>query len=273
MRSFSPTKPELGGKLTLLGKGFAKKRSRNTVVLRAPNGGSTFLKPSSATKKKLVVRLRSSIERLMAEKSGVTAATRFRVRVLAGKKFGPWTKKKRSPVIQPSGSGSGGGADADCDGDGSPNGADNDDDNDLLSDTVETQIKTDVCVIDTDRTVSRTASSTSRRSTSTTTRTSSRNTSLPYPGKRPYPNPLDPSDTGKDFDGDSLSSPRSTRSGSSPSPRASDRTLTPLYYSDGEQYSMNERGPDGRRARRCSPTATSRSINFQNWAGRTVTGR
>ena len=97
-----------------------------------------------------MVRLRSTIERLMAEKSGVTVATRFRVRVLAGKKFGPWTKKKRSPVIQPSGAGSGGGADADCDGDGSPNGADGDDDNDLLSDTVETQIKTDVCVADTD---------------------------------------------------------------------------------------------------------------------------
>ncbi len=30
------------------------------------------------------------------------------------------------------------------------------------------------------------------------------NTTLPYPGKRPYPNPLDPSDADKDFDGDVL---------------------------------------------------------------------
>ena len=27
---------------------------------------------------------------------------------------------------------------------------------------------------------------------------------MPYPGKRPYPNPLDPSDADTDFDGDVL---------------------------------------------------------------------
>ncbi len=28
--------------------------------------------------------------------------------------------------------------------------------------------------------------------------------SLPYPGKRPYPNALDPSDAGTDYDGDGM---------------------------------------------------------------------
>ena len=266
VRSFSPTKPELGGKLTLLGKGFAKKRSRNTVVLRAPNGGSTFLKPISASKKKLVVRLRSTIERLMAEKSGVTAATRFRVRVLAGKQFGPWTKKKRSPVIQPSGSGSGG-ADADCDGDGSPNGADGDDDNDLLSDSIETQIKTDVCLVDTDQDGLEDGFEYQSALDLNDDEDQEANTSLPYPGKRPYPNPLDPSDTGKDYDGDSLVLAEehalwlfAIKQGYAV------RTLSPLYYSDGEQYSMITRGSDGRRRPSLPADGYERGINFLNWA-------
>ena len=269
VRSFSPTKPELGGKLTLLGKGFAKKRSRNTVVLRAPNGGSTFLKPSSATKKKLVVRLRSTIERLMAEKSGVTAATRFRVRVLAGKKFGPWTKKKRSPVIQPSGSGSGGGADADCDGDGSPNGTDNDDDNDLLSDTVETQIKTDVCV---DR--HRQGRARGRLRVQVGARPERRRgpaaehlAALPRQASLP-----EPAGSLGHRQGLRRRLPAARRGARALEVRhrrraSATRTLTPLYYSDGEQYSMNERGADGRRRPTLLADGYERGINFQNWAG------
>ncbi len=30
------------------------------------------------------------------------------------------------------------------------------------------------------------------------------NGTVPYPGKRPYPNPLDPADANTDFDGDGL---------------------------------------------------------------------
>ena len=241
VNTFSPTKPELGGKLTLLGKGFSSKRARNTVVLRAPNGGSTFLKPSKATRGKLVVRLANTIERLMNERDGETVATRFRVRVLAGKKFGPWTPKKRSPVIQPSGGGAGGGAEADCDADGVPNGSDGDDDNDLLSDTLETQIKTDVCIADTD---GDTIPDGYEEQSAIDLNHYPRTPPLPYPGKRPYPNALDPSDANTDYDDDGLTlreehllwktfATDGTKRAGAPT------TLENLLYSDGLQMSID----------------------------------
>jgi hypothetical protein len=275
VRAFSPTKPEIGGKLTLHGKRFAKKRSRNTVVLRAPNGGSTFLKPISASKRKLVVRLRSRIGRLMAEKAGLPVATRFRVRVLAGKKFGPWTKKKRSPVIRPSGKG--GGAGGDCDDDGRQNAVDDDDDNDLLSDAVETDIKTDVCLADTDQDQLEDGFEYESALNLNNDEDQEPNTSLPYPGKRPYPNPLDPSDASKDFDGDSLTlSEEHTLWKFSISKGYAVRTLDPLYYSDGEQYSINEHchsssspnciGPDDRRVPALAAAGYEKQVNFLDWA-------
>jgi hypothetical protein len=244
VRGFSPAKPELGGKLTLVGKGFAKKRSRNTVVLRAPNGGSTFLKPVSARKRRIVVRLRNTIERLMAEKAGVAVATRFRVRILAGKSFGPWTKKKSSPVIQPSGAGGGGGGvgtDADCDADGSPNGSDSDDDNDLLADTLETKIKTDVCIADTD--VDGLSDGWEQQS-AVDLGHYPRTQPLPYPGKRPYPNALDPSDPNTDYDGDGLTAREEyllwANFVADGAPRSGPpTTLDNLLYSDGLQKSIN----------------------------------
>ena len=236
VKSFSPTKPEVGGKLTLFGRGFAKKRSANTIVLRSPSGGSTFLKPLSVGKRKVVVRLRSTIERLMADKSGNTAATRFRVRVLAGREFGPWTPKKDSPVVQPSGAGSG---PADCDGDGVANEADANDDNDLLEDTLELSIKTDVCVIDTD-------GDSMEDGWEYWAAKDLNLKAVPYPGKRPFPNALDPSDAQVDFDGDSLISYEEhqawvyTGKSFDPSLAGLHDEFSPLNYSDGTQRSRKD---------------------------------
>lgn len=236
VKSFSPTKPEVGGKLTLLGRGFAKKRSANTVVLRSPGGGSTFLKPVKSQRGKLVVRLRGALERLMANKSGKTIATRFRVRVLANRNFGPWTSKKDSPVIQPSGAGS---VPADCDGDGVPNAADANDDNDLLEDSLELSIKTDVCLADTDGdTVEDGFEYWSAKDLNLK--------AVPYPGKRPFPNALDPSDPGIDFDGDSLLSAEEfklwkyTGSSFDPSQEGGHNEFSALGYSDGTQRSRKD---------------------------------
>ena len=236
VRTFSPTKPEVGGKLTLFGKGFAKKRSANTVVLRSPDGGSTFLKPISVKKRKMVVRLRATLERLMADKSGTTKATRFRVRVLTGKKFGPWTSKRKSPVVQPSGAGS---TPADCDRDGVPNEADANDDNDLLEDSIELSIKTDVCVADSD-------GDTMEDGWEYFAAKDLNLKAVPYPGKRPFPNALDPSDPGIDFDGDSLLSYEEhqawvfTGKNFDPSLAGLHDEFSPLSYSDGTQRSRKD---------------------------------
>jgi hypothetical protein len=233
VKSFSPTKPEIGGKLTLFGKGFARKPARNTVVLRAPTGGSTFVKPRTAAKGKLVLRIPATLERLMRKRAGATVATRFRVRVLSGRKFGPWTPKRRSPVIQPSGAGSG---PADCDGDELPNETDPNDDNDLLEDSLESSIKTDVCVPDTDNDGIEdgweywAAKDLNLKA-------------APYPGKRPFPNALDPSDAHIDFDGDSLTASEEhlawnhSGSGFDESLAGGHNPFSPLSYSDGTQRS------------------------------------
>ena len=241
IKSFSPTKPELGGKLTLFGKGFAKQRKRNTVILRAPSGATTFLKPLKASRTKLVVRLRASISRLMRKKAGASVATRFRIRVLAGKRFGPWTKLRRSPVIRPGDAKDDGGAVGDCDADGVPNGDDNDDDNDLLSDTLEEQIKTDACDEDTDGDA---ITDGYEEQSAIDLNHYPRTPPLPYPGKRPYPNALDPTDDGTDYDDDGLSlreefllwtnyASDGVKRGGAPT------TLDGLLYSDGLQMSID----------------------------------
>ena len=72
--SFSPTKPELGGKLTLFGKGFAKKRRSNTVVLRAPNGGLDLPQAEQGSRRaSWWCACARTIERLMRKKTGKTA--------------------------------------------------------------------------------------------------------------------------------------------------------------------------------------------------------
>ena len=265
--NFSPTQPELGGKLTLFGKGFAKQRKRNTVVLRAPNGGSTFIKPTKAERRKLMLKVPGTLERLMKKKDGLALPTRFRVRVLAGKRFGPWTAKKASLVVHPSGSGSGPGQPADCDQDGVANEVDADDDNDLLTDKLETDIKLDVCVADTDQDGLEDGFEYQSALDLNDDEDQEPNTSLPYPGKRPYPNPLDPSDVDKDFDRDVLTLSEEHKlwkyaiaSGSA------ERTLSPLYYSDGEQYSMNTRGADGRRRPTLQTIGYAKQVSFLNWA-------
>jgi len=234
--AFTPKQPEIGGTLKLKGGPFSSKKKRNTVVLRAPNGATTFVKPKRARKRKLVLRIPATVERLFRESSaGLSLATKFRVRVLSGRKFGPWTKKRRSPVIQPSGS-TGPSTPADCDKDGLPNSADPNDDNDLLDDELEKQIKTDVCLADTDQ-------DGMEDGWEYYAAKDLNIAAVPYPGKRPFPNPLDPSDREIDFDGDSLYSVEEhdawvyTGRLFDAGAVGSHGPESPLYYSDGTQRS------------------------------------
>ena len=86
----------------------------------------------------------------------------------------------------------------DCDGDGTPDASDGDDDNDLLSDTLEVSIKTGPCNADSDDDGMRDGFE-----YQSAIDLNNGVGSLPYPGKRPYPNPLN-ADGGTDYDGDGL---------------------------------------------------------------------
>lgn len=183
----APMRITVGKTLTIRGKNFSSSRRRNTVVFRAPNGRSAFAKPRRASHSKLVVKVPGSVERLLKKKSNKPIPTRFRIRVVT-RRFGKLTPRRLSPVIVSSVGTDGAGA---C-------GSGDDVDNDLLSKSLETLYKTDPCLADTDGDgvddgfEVRSALDLNQNA-------------LPYPGKRPFPNALDPSDSGHDYDGDGLS--------------------------------------------------------------------
>ena len=90
---------------------------------------------------------------------------------------------------------------------------------------------------------------------------------MPYPGKRPFPNALDPSDgspgtsSGIDFDGDGLTSVEEYRAwrytGSSfIEAKAGGLDLeSPLGYSDGTKFSRASEAPGGARVAQRRATA------------------
>jgi hypothetical protein len=89
---------------------------------------------------------------------------------------------------------------------------------------------------------------------------------LPYPGKRPYPNPLD-RDAATDFDGDGLTLYSEQRLWNYHSDRVgSSRSLDSLSYSDGTKYSIYDRDGYGRRRPALAAAGYEREQNFRDWA-------
>ncbi len=241
----SPMRIKVGGTLTILGRNFRSKAKRNTVIFRASNGRSAFVKPRRASSKKLVLTVTERVARLLTVKNSSQRPTRLKLRVLAGK-FSSFTSRRLSPVVVglsdgSGGGGGGGGGSAVCQ-------DDSDHDNDLLSNSLEKSIGTDPCLEDTD----------SDSMVDGWEYYSAKDLNIkavPYPGKRPYPNALDPSDgrTGSfsrwDFDGDGLTTYEEyrawRRSGSSFNAGAVGGLdlASPLGYSDGTKFSRSGEAP------------------------------
>jgi hypothetical protein len=240
-----PMRVAVGGTLTITGSNFKAQRGKNTVIFRASNGRTAFAKPRRATRKKLVVRVPASAARLLRVANSRQRPTRLQLRVLAGK-FSKFTPRRLSPVVTGVGDGNGG--------PGGPGGTaavcnnDSDHDNDLLANSVELAIGTDPCLADTD----------ADQMSDGWEYYAAKDLNIkavPYPGKRPFPNALDPTDGGGagatfsniDFDGDGLTTLEEYRSwrytGSSfDASKADGLDLeSPLGYSDGTKYSrINE---------------------------------
>jgi hypothetical protein len=224
-----PMRVGVGGTLTIMGKRFKSARSANTIIFRAPNGRSAFAKPRRASRGKLKVVVPGSVSRLLAGTPGKPKPTRLKLRVLAGK-FSNFTPRRLSPVVtgygtaeapggdsapggnSPPGGNARGGAAAPGGGSGSPGGGglipgcdtggtNGDHDGDLLKNAYETDIKTDPCLKDTD--LDGVEDGYEQQSAVDLNHYPSSDP-LPYPGKRPYPNALDASDAGTDYDGDGL---------------------------------------------------------------------
>src|SRR5215213_6864886 len=238
----SPMRVKVGGTLTIKGRNFKPKARQNTVIFRASNGRSAFVKPRRASRSKLVLTVTERVARLLTVKSSAQQPTRLKLRVLAGK-FSAFTSKRLSPVVVglSSGSDDGGGSSNVCE-------DDSDHDNDLLSNSLEKSLGTDPCLEDTD-------SDGMGDGWEYFSAKDLNKKAVPYPGKRPFPNALDPSDgkagsaSAYDFDGDGLKTYEEYRAwkrtgGSFNAAAANDSDPgSPLGYSDGTKLSRRGETP------------------------------
>ncbi|HKG03383.1 MAG TPA: hypothetical protein VKB03_09380 [Conexibacter sp.] len=232
IKQVKPMRLEIGQQLTIVGRHFIPGRGRNTVVFLRDGAPAVFLKAQRATRTRLTVRLTSKLGRyLIGRNNGEKGPTRFRLRVLA-RRFGPrFTPRRLSPLVLPATPHQDGGSrdvgpvapvctaasaravpSADVDGDALTNG-------------LELQIHTDPCLADSDGDAIPDGYE-YESALDYNTR------ALPYPGKRPYPNPLDPSDRDTDYDGDGL-----TMADEHAAWVLYGHSTFPLLYSDGTQTS------------------------------------
>jgi IPT/TIG domain len=234
--SFSPDQVEVGDTLVLKGRNFVKGTKNNRVYFtRASDPRTVLAKPSKATTTRIEVVVPTKVaDFLTTDSSGKKVPTRFRLRVVT-KRLGPYTPVSDSPLILakavPPAAPTPPAPPADCDKDGVVDGADTDDDNDGLSDETEAAIGTDRCSKDTDGDGNEDA-------WEYYSALDLNGSALPYPGKRPYPNPLDGSDAVTDYDRDGLTAMQEFLAWATYGNHA-----FPLNYSEGDQTTGPVSGP------------------------------
>jgi len=265
----SPMDVAIGEVLTIKGRYFLRGKKKNTVVFKRPGARAVFVKADLGTTKLLRVTLPAELQKVFLTKNNAPVPTRFQLRVLTTRLGKKYTAKKRSPVVsaprppKPPQSA----ADGDCNGDGIKNSATADDDGDLLPDTLEAQINTDGCKVDTDGDGIQDGFEYQSARDLNDDEYQEPNTFVFYPVKTPYPNPLYAGDADTDFDGDMLSlSEEHALWLYTVNVEHQPYTLSPLSYSDGEQFSRFVRGADGRRVPTLTPGNDDKRPAFVDWA-------
>jgi IPT/TIG domain len=199
VKKVSPLKISVGDQLTIRGTGFRAGRAANTVVFKRDGKPAVFVKSGLSTKKKIYVTVPDKVAAFLVSKDGAAAPARFRLRVLSSRFSKHFTSTKLSPLVKPKAGSStpdtGSGYKtcqqtapatpaADADSDGLPN-------------AIELAYGVDPCTADTD-------SDGMLDGYEYQSAIDLNGSAIPYPGRRPWPNPLDGSDGGWDFDGDGL---------------------------------------------------------------------
>ncbi|MFL5895923.1 MAG: IPT/TIG domain-containing protein [Thermoleophilaceae bacterium] len=247
---FSPAQVPVGQVLVLTGKNFRRGVKNNRVYFRRASDGKTVrTRPRKATKTRIEVVVPAKVaDFLTVDANGAKQPTRFQIGIFTTV-FGPYTKKSRSPLIAAPGTTVGPNGvpvvaapppPPDCDADGIPDDTDTDDDNDSLPDDVELQIGTDKCKKDTDAD----GVEDGYEYWSAVDLNNSYAASTPYPGKKPYPNPLDANDGIKDYDGDGMTQKEEFAAWDKFGGRTLPSGLNQSFpYSDGNQTSPAGNGP------------------------------
>jgi hypothetical protein len=237
---FSPAQVRVGQTLVITGKNFRKGGTNNKVYFRRASDGKTVrARAKKATTKRIEVVVPPTIDKFINVVNNVKQPTRFRLAIYT-RTLGPYTKTSRSPFVLDANAvvGPNGGPvttvpppPADCDADGVTDADDSDDDNDLLTDETEQRIGTNICAKDTD-------ADGVEDGYEYYSALDLNGNAMPYPGKRPYPNALDGTDAGHDFDGDGM-----TLTDEFAAWAAFGNRTVPLNYSDGSQYTGGAPAP------------------------------
>lgn len=250
---FTPRTAKIGDTVTVSGRNYLPGRGRTTLVFLSSGGPAVFVKADSATSRRLKVRLPARLlSHFDVAESGELKRTVFQLRVVARRAGERFTPRRISLAVLPPANSTapgtpGPGPDqglpqpepkpADCDGDGITDDNDPNDDTDLLDDQFERGLGTQVCSSDSDADgIEDGWEYHSAKDLNVK--------AVPYPAKRPYPNPLDASDRNIDFDGDGLTMIDEFRAWIFTNKRfdparanAAPRRESPLFYSDGTQTS------------------------------------
>lgn len=291
--SVKPMNATVGDTLVIQGRNFRKGKGRNSIGFKRSGAAVVFLKSDLSTKRTMSVKLTAKLNKVLyGGQPGV-----FRLRVLAGRFGKRYTSVKLSPTIAPKVKGDDpagpndpanpsdpanpetpkfdpAGPEGDCDGDKVLNKNESGDlDNDLLSDAMENQLGTDGCKADTDGDTVIDSYEYKSAVDLNDDEYQAPNVAIPYPGARPYPNPL-AADADLDFDGDSLTLAEEHSLWSKQGGRAADETPASfaakhLSYSDGLQHSVYRVTGDGHRVPDLAVAGYDKRAQFLSWAAST----
>lgn len=204
IKSFSPGSVAVGETLTVKGRNFTRGKNKMLLLLQRRGGKRVVARGSASSSTKLAVLIPNSVLLEMLDPADTDPNTPsyipqiFRMRLIGKRGMSRrWTKFEKSPTVLPAIGGAKPGSD-DCDNDGVNDAVDTDDDNDLLPDTREAQVGTDLCRPDTD------GDTVSDYYEVRVSDEFNGTPVLPFPGRKPYPNPLFNGDANTDHDGDGL---------------------------------------------------------------------